>query len=267
VSRLARSVAIVVAGVLVSLSPYLWSDIEVTGSTTLYLLWQTLPFLLLAANPPRTAAGTGAGIGLLAVPTLLAQVATIEGSGPLLGLALMVVPALLALAVGTGGADRLQGKPAQPDADAGPARTPAVLVDAENVRRSEWPNIAPEDLVRLCRDWAESRGMAAVVVFDREAPDGLVGTQALDGLCTVVGTGGESADDWIARTAWALRVEGRPYRLVTSDRELRDRAGDGAEAIVGGGAFARELRTTADVPALAPRPAPGSDPGTRPEEP
>ena len=53
----------------------------------------------------------------------------------------------------------------------------------------------------------------------------------------VVGTGAESADDWLAREAARFA----PYWLVTSDRELRDRAGGGAERILGGGSFAAEL--------------------------
>jgi rRNA-processing protein FCF1 len=55
----------------------------------------------------------------------------------------------------------------------------------------------------------------------------------------VVFEGAESADDRIAREAAA--VDG-PYWLVTSDRELRDRAGGAAERVIGGGSFARELR-------------------------
>ena len=48
---------------------------------------------------------------------------------------------------------------------------------------------------------------------------------------------GDSADDWLAAHAG----EYAPYWLVTSDRELRERAGGGAERILGGGAFLREL--------------------------
>jgi rRNA-processing protein FCF1 len=48
----------------------------------------------------------------------------------------------------------------------------------------------------------------------------------------------ETADDTIARDAAALD---RPYWLVTSDRGLRDRAAAGAERVIGGGRFAREL--------------------------
>jgi hypothetical protein len=55
----------------------------------------------------------------------------------------------------------------------------------------------------------------------------------------VVFEGEETADDRIAREA--AELEG-PYWLVTSDRALRERAGAGAERVIGGGSFARELR-------------------------
>jgi rRNA-processing protein FCF1 len=58
----------------------------------------------------------------------------------------------------------------------------------------------------------------------------------------VVGTGAESADDWITRRAAELSES---YVLVTSDRELRERAGGNADRIIGGGAFARELAALA----------------------
>ena len=78
------------------------------------------------------------------------------------------------------------------------------------------------------RAWAEGEGVEALLVFDGGAP-----VDASD----VVGTGAESADDWIAREA-ARYV---PYWLVTSDRELRERAGGAAERVIGGGSFARTL--------------------------
>jgi predicted RNA-binding protein with PIN domain len=106
-----------------------------------------------------------------------------------------------------------------------------VLVDAPNVRRSLWPNLSPERLVELLARWAESEGAEAVAVFDGPAPEPVAGVE-------VVGTGSESADDWITRKAAELT---EPYVLVTSDRELRVRAGGNAARIVGGGAFAREL--------------------------
>lgn len=55
----------------------------------------------------------------------------------------------------------------------------------------------------------------------------------------VVFEGAETADDLIAREA--ARQEG-PYWLVTSDRGLRERAAAGAERVIGGGTFARQLR-------------------------
>ena len=62
-----------------------------------------------------------------------------------------------------------------------------VFVDGRNVQRSQWPNLSDEDLLERCRDWAERHGHEVVLVFDGEAPAG------------AIGSGGESADDWIAR--------------------------------------------------------------------
>jgi hypothetical protein len=92
-----------------------------------------------------------------------------------------------------------------------------VIVDAENVRRSRWPNVSREELVDRTRAWAADRGLSSLVVFDGRAPEG--------------------ADDWIAEHAH----EHAPYWLVTSDRELRQRAGGGAERVLGGGGFLKEL--------------------------
>jgi hypothetical protein len=92
-----------------------------------------------------------------------------------------------------------------------------VIVDAENVRRSVWPNIERHELVELTDAWAEREGHRALVVFE----------------------GDEPADDVIAR--WAAAPEG-PFWLVTSDRALRERAGGRAERVLGGGTFARVLR-------------------------
>lgn len=60
-------------------------------------------------------------------------------------------------------------------------------------------------------------------------------------LPIVVFEGSETADDRIARETAALD---EPYWLVTSDRELRERAGSKAERVIGGGSFARELTTS-----------------------
>ena len=56
----------------------------------------------------------------------------------------------------------------------------------------------------------------------------------------VVFEGDETADDRIAREVDEL--DG-PYWLVTSDRGLRERAAAKAERVIGGGSFARELRS------------------------
>lgn len=102
-----------------------------------------------------------------------------------------------------------------------------VLVDAENVRRSRWPNLSQLELVERARTWGAATGRAVVLVFDRAAP-----VQAND----VVGASG-GADDWLAQHA----AEYEPFWLVTSDRELRRRTGGSAERVVGGGAFLAEL--------------------------
>jgi len=96
------------------------------------------------------------------------------------------------------------------------------------VLRSLWPNLTDREVVEATRRWAEREGVETEIVFDGPAPEG------------AIGTGAESADDWIARRAGGLDT----YWLVTSDRELRERAGGRAERVIGGGAFARILRDT-----------------------
>jgi hypothetical protein len=79
-----------------------------------------------------------------------------------------------------------------------------------------WPNIPREELVDLVHAWAERESVEPILVFEGE----------------------ETADDRIAREA--ADVDGR-YWLVTSDRELRERAGRRAERVIGGGSFARQV--------------------------
>ena len=92
-----------------------------------------------------------------------------------------------------------------------------VLVDAENVRRSVWPNIPRNELEERCREWGRRHSHEVIVVWE----------------------GAETADD---RSAWEVRQLAPPVWVVTSDRELRERVADRVERIIGGGAFARELR-------------------------
>lgn len=94
-----------------------------------------------------------------------------------------------------------------------------MLVDANNVRRSIWPNLTGAELADRCEAWARAKGHDVAVVFD----------------------GPVSADDRIAEMAAELSGEGRPFWLVTSDRGLRARAEGGAARVLGGGAFVREL--------------------------
>ena len=114
-----------------------------------------------------------------------------------------------------------------------------VLIDARNVLRSQWPNVPEDELVERCRAWAARHDHDLVLVFDGTAPGDIVGVEQLDDRATLVGSGGESADDWLAREAPSYPGAW----LVTSDRELRARAGGDAIRIVGGGSFLRELET------------------------
>jgi len=117
-----------------------------------------------------------------------------------------------------------------------------VLVDARNVLRSTWPNLTEEAVVDGSRAWAREHGARAVVVFDGTAPGAIVGVRDVEG-CVVVGTGrDESADDWLKHATGRMRRRHQRFWLVTSDRELRTVAGEGAERLFGGGKFARELQ-------------------------
>jgi hypothetical protein len=102
-----------------------------------------------------------------------------------------------------------------------------VVVDAENTRRSQWPNVTREELVRRLRAWAEHDGHELLVVFDGAAPE-----DAPDLL------GSRNADDAIVELAPQLAP---PWWLVTSDRGLRERVGDGPERVIGGGSFVRTI--------------------------
>ena len=91
-----------------------------------------------------------------------------------------------------------------------------ALVDAENVRRSVWPNIPREELEERCREWGRRHGHEVIVVWE----------------------GAETADD---RIAAEVRQLAPPIWVITSDRELSERVADRVERIIGGGTFAREL--------------------------
>ena len=100
-----------------------------------------------------------------------------------------------------------------------------VFIDGRNVQRSQWPNLSDEELLDRASAWADRHGHEVIVVFDGKAPSGAIGTK------------GESADDWLIR-----EVPKHPGAwLVTSDRELRERAGSDAARVIGGGTFLEEL--------------------------
>ena len=106
--------------------------------------------------------------------------------------------------------------------------------------RSEWPNRSQAELVELSCAWAARRSYRAVVVFDGDPPQ----VSGAD-HCDVVGTGAETADEWLERAAADHHAGARPYWLVTSDRALRVAAGQHAERVIGGGTFLRLIREAA----------------------
>jgi hypothetical protein len=107
-----------------------------------------------------------------------------------------------------------------------------VVVDAENVRRSQWPNLSREELVRRAREWAGGEGHELLIVFDgappEDAPD-LVGSR--------------NADDAIVELTADL---GDPWWLVSSDRGLRGRVGERPARVVGGGSFVQSIAAARD---------------------
>lgn len=107
-----------------------------------------------------------------------------------------------------------------------------LIVDAENVRRSLWPNLSRAGLVRLCGLYAQADDRDVTVVFDGSAP--AVETPV---RVVLVASEGRGADDVIAELG---RAYAPPVAVATSDRALRERLPAGV-AVLGGGAFARAL--------------------------
>jgi hypothetical protein len=104
---------------------------------------------------------------------------------------------------------------------------PLVVVDAENARRSRWPNLSKHDLLERARKWAKREGVDLIVVFDGHAPDDAPDVASAP-----------HADDAIVHI---VSDHNGPVWLVTSDRELRRRTGDGAARTFGGGGFVGQI--------------------------
>jgi hypothetical protein len=102
-----------------------------------------------------------------------------------------------------------------------------VVVDAENVRRSLWPNLSREELVARARAWAAREGNDLLIVFDGSPPE----------LASDL-VGSPNADDAIVELAETFDT---PWWLVTSDRGLRERLADAPERVIGGGSFVRTI--------------------------
>ena len=97
-----------------------------------------------------------------------------------------------------------------------------VLIDAENVRRSLWPNMPGDELVERSKAWGQQRVMR----------------------CR---SSGKAASPETIRSRASSRELDPPVWVVTSDRELRERVHDHAERIIGGGSFARELAADSEA--------------------
>jgi hypothetical protein len=102
-----------------------------------------------------------------------------------------------------------------------------VIVDAENVRRSVWPNLSRAELVARTRAWMLREGNEMLIVFDGPAPEA-----APDLISS------RNADDEIVRLAHQAEP---PVWVVTSDRGLRERLAGHADRVIGGGTFVRSL--------------------------
>jgi len=100
---------------------------------------------------------------------------------------------------------------------------PLAVVDAENVRRSRWPNLSKQELLERARRWAQREEVDLVVVFDGPAPEDAADVASAP-----------HADDEIVRI---VREHYGPVWLATSDRELRRRVGERAVKTLGGGRF------------------------------
>ncbi len=133
-------------------------------------------------------------------------------------------------------------------AEPGSVGEPTLVVDARNVMRSRWPNLAEDLVIDRTRAWADRQGFRALIVFDGKPSGFGAGVSELDERTRVVGTRG-SADDWIAEQAELLGREGARVWLVSSDRGLRQRVAPFVERFIGGGSFAGELLALEREPA------------------
>ncbi len=112
-----------------------------------------------------------------------------------------------------------------------------VLVDGSNVRRSTWPNPAPQAFVDALARWAGDHPdhVRVVVVFD-----GTSRAASPSDRLEVVDI--PYADDELVRIAADAVESGERVTAATSDRELRARLHEvGAEVAWGGGSLLREL--------------------------
>lgn len=135
--------------------------------------------------------------------------------------------------------------------------TPLVIVDGSNVARCDgWRARAgaedDHDLRRRLVDalctWAPLAGVQVHVVFDGAGPWRAGKVRATEDVM-VIGSGRADGDDVVERRAANAHRDGQAYWIATSDRELQQVAGGGADRVLSAEDLVAEL---AAVPNDAP---------------
>ena len=129
-----------------------------------------------------------------------------------------------------GPARRLDCEPARPgttwtQSDA------TVLIDARNVQRSQWPNMPDDELVDRSRTGPRNTTTGSCSSSTGKRPAASWARPRLDGRTTLVGSGSESADEWLIREAPHYRHPARHRsRAPRNTPEARPSASSAAAA-------------------------------------
>ena len=99
--HLAVASVTILVGLAAALTPLVWAPIKSDLGTTLYLLWQVLPFAAVALRAAHTPVYPVLALPFLVTGTILAQLGTIKTERPGLQLGVFLMPILLTLIFGT----------------------------------------------------------------------------------------------------------------------------------------------------------------------